>query len=104
CPRVADHLSFHSFPTRRSSVLYFFGDIDITQQILDDDFVRRFLPFEAGDPFDFDKLLDFQYALTDSDYFATVNVEPLRAQAEDRSEEHTSELQSRENLVCRLLL
>ncbi len=63
---------------------YFFGDIDITQQILDDDFVRRFLPFEAGDPFDFDKLLDFQYALTDSDYFATVNVEPLRAQAEDQ--------------------
>src|SRR5690606_41311058 len=26
------------------------------------------------------------------------------APAEDRSEEHTSELQSRENLVCRLLL
>src|SRR5690606_41950893 len=29
--------------------------------------------------------------------------EPPRARA-DRSEEHTSELQSRENLVCRLLL
>src|SRR5690606_41558874 len=27
-----------------------------------------------------------------------------RRYAEDRSEEHTSELQSRENLVCRLLL
>src|SRR5690606_42038641 len=27
-----------------------------------------------------------------------------RGGAEDRSEEHTSELQSRENLVCRLLL
>src|SRR5690606_40942767 len=27
-----------------------------------------------------------------------------RALADDRSEEHTSELQSRENLVCRLLL
>src|SRR5215475_15437186 len=27
-----------------------------------------------------------------------------RGDAEDRSEEHTSELQSRENLVCRLLL
>src|SRR5690606_41259213 len=27
-----------------------------------------------------------------------------KAQAEARSEEHTSELQSRENLVCRLLL
>src|SRR5690606_41233308 len=30
--------------------------------------------------------------------------EPAREQLEDRSEEHTSELQSRENLVCRLLL
>src|SRR5436309_7236028 len=28
----------------------------------------------------------------------------LKAQLADRSEEHTSELQSRENLVCRLLL
>src|SRR5690606_41574579 len=28
----------------------------------------------------------------------------LRAQCDHRSEEHTSELQSRENLVCRLLL
>src|SRR5690606_40760781 len=29
---------------------------------------------------------------------------PRRGRREDRSEEHTSELQSRENLVCRLLL
>src|SRR5690606_41954707 len=28
----------------------------------------------------------------------------LRVERDDRSEEHTSELQSRENLVCRLLL
>src|SRR5690606_40528785 len=30
--------------------------------------------------------------------------EELRAELDGRSEEHTSELQSRENLVCRLLL
>src|SRR5690606_41996816 len=30
--------------------------------------------------------------------------EPLFKMIEERSEEHTSELQSRENLVCRLLL
>src|SRR5690606_40683439 len=48
-------------------------------------------------------------ALTDvgGDLHATVagayHVEVFRAHAE-RSEEHTSELQSRENLVCRLLL
>src|SRR5436309_5714011 len=31
-------------------------------------------------------------------------VRPRRDAGQDRSEEHTSELQSRENLVCRLLL
>src|SRR5690606_41799840 len=31
-------------------------------------------------------------------------IRQIRVQAELRSEEHTSELQSRENLVCRLLL
>src|SRR5436309_9722492 len=31
-------------------------------------------------------------------------VQSMRAHLETRSEEHTSELQSRENLVCRLLL
>src|SRR5436309_4795748 len=33
-----------------------------------------------------------------------VDVEPRVGLIQDRSEEHTSELQSRENLVCRLLL
>src|SRR5690606_40929248 len=32
------------------------------------------------------------------------NLRDVRMAAEPRSEEHTSELQSRENLVCRLLL
>src|SRR5690606_41788819 len=31
-------------------------------------------------------------------------LDPLRLHPQPRSEEHTSELQSRENLVCRLLL
>src|SRR5690606_40545397 len=34
----------------------------------------------------------------------TFNVTMVTGAATDRSEEHTSELQSRENLVCRLLL
>src|SRR2546427_7703233 len=33
-----------------------------------------------------------------------LSIEDLEAQADDRSEEHTSELQSQSNLVCRLLL
>src|SRR5690606_42052439 len=35
---------------------------------------------------------------------ATAGRRPARALVRPRSEEHTSELQSRENLVCRLLL
>src|SRR5690606_40392890 len=35
---------------------------------------------------------------------AVTDAERRHTEVEDRSEEHTSELQSRENLVCRLLL
>src|SRR5436309_6134590 len=38
------------------------------------------------------------------DYVAAAKAVDAMAAAELRSEEHTSELQSRENLVCRLLL
>lgn len=61
---------------------YYFGEIDIQQDILNDEFVRRFIKFEVGEPLDYDKLLDLQYALTDSEYFATVNINTLRGQAE----------------------
>src|SRR5690606_41095009 len=37
-------------------------------------------------------------------YLNSFNEERFEDQSEVRSEEHTSELQSRENLVCRLLL
>src|SRR5690606_39809014 len=45
----------------------------------------------------------YRHAFGDlEDVAPTVGARLIRA--EDRSEEHTSELQSRENLVCRLLL
>src|SRR5690606_41746154 len=40
----------------------------------------------------------------DIDAYATAGRQRITCQAKLRSEEHTSELQSRENLVCRLLL
>src|SRR5690606_41064970 len=40
----------------------------------------------------------------DGEVFALGDVMELHLKFKDRSEEHTSELQSRENLVCRLLL
>src|SRR5947209_14709391 len=68
------HLDLHSFPTRRSS--------DLSQ--------RDLLASTPSHP-------------SATDRFSVCLLEILRVLA-DRSEEHTSELQSRQYLVCRLLL
>lgn len=60
---------------------FYFGDITIHQEILDDDFVRRYLDFETGDPLNYEKLIGLQFALTDSEYYSTVQVEAQREQA-----------------------
>ena len=48
---------------------YFFGDIEIEQDILDPSFVGRYVTIEPGEPFDSDRLIDLQLALGDSGYF-----------------------------------
>src|SRR5690606_19735713 len=53
------------------------------------------------------KLLDHRFTgqrILFSLYCRSVSVDDVDVQTVNRSEEHTSELQSRENLVCRLLL
>src|SRR5690606_41591991 len=78
-----DHPAVHSFPTRRSSDLS--GEAFLAAQPLED-CSCIILDVRMGDlsgPEVFDRLL---------------------AQEVRRSEEHTSELQSRENLVCGRLL
>src|SRR5207302_9912560 len=83
CPR--DHPALHSFPTRRSSDL---ADIGLT-----------FLRAQVDAGVDAVQLFySWAGALSLREYREFVL--PHSA----RSEEHTSELQSRENLVCRLLL
>src|SRR5690606_41815870 len=77
-----DHRDLHSFPTRRSSDLHV--EAPDEQRQPDE---RQHDPAEAYP--------DVRHRLPDDD--------PLKYH-DDRSEEHTSELQSRENLVCRLLL
>src|SRR5436309_12429536 len=76
------HQALHSFPTRRSSDLR----IDVDTEV--ETFVVRDLP-------------------ESSFHVLRQIVEQNAANFDDlsqRSEEHTSELQSRENIVCRLLL
>src|SRR5690606_40748852 len=77
-----DHLYLHSFPTRRSS------DLNLAPADLPKESGRFDLPIALGilaatGQIPANKLDQYEWA---------------------RSEEHTSELQSRENLVCRLLL
>src|SRR5205809_6097871 len=83
--RHGDHRDLHSFPTRRSS--------DLSR------LVNRKLP-----------MTDLLTPLADTmerNGFAFVRAPEMRLLLEEaafRSEEHTSELQSRPHLVCRLLL
>src|SRR5690606_41582696 len=94
---AGDHRDLHSFPTRRSSDLAVF--VFIVSAIMHtvaphhrNDFSR--LPDE-------DRVLE---SLRHADLRPGDYVVPFASSPKERSEEHTSELQSRENLVCRLLL
>src|SRR5690606_41680637 len=86
CPffvsRSADHRDLHSFPTRRSSDLAFGAPGYIVEGA-----VIEKVSSSSGNG----DIYRLYYSGSAND-------------ACSRSEEHTSELQSRENLVCRLLL
>jgi translocation and assembly module TamA len=63
---------------------YFFGPIRVEQEGLDPELVARYVKIDQGQPFDPQKLLATQFALTDLDYFQTVTIEPLRKEEQDR--------------------
>src|SRR5687768_17870874 len=88
-PWYGDHRHLHSFPTRRSS--------DLTSDVTVD---LSALAAEAEQPND---------VLADREYGPLGKLDALELAGYGyrwirRSEEHTSELQSRLHLVCRLLL
>jgi translocation and assembly module TamA len=62
---------------------YFFGDVEIEQDVLDPAFVRRFNDIERGEPFDTERLIDLQLGLSGSDYFSTVDVRVHRERTAD---------------------
>jgi translocation and assembly module TamA len=53
-----------------------FGEIAIRQQVIDADLLQRYITFERGEPYSFDKLIELQRALNNSDYFQVVEVSP----------------------------
>src|SRR5438034_8031282 len=79
----ADHPALHSFPTRRSS--------DLTAEDTQDPLLHEFTSLRAA--------LRMEH-VTDGPELLQ-NMQQIQNQ---RSEEHTSELQSHSDLVCRLLL
>src|SRR5690606_40072293 len=89
----------YSFPTRRSSDLGAAGQHHVVAVLVQLDDLRLDLAADVG------------LQIADATHLdQRSREEPTQADVEDqaalddRSEEHTSELQSRENLVCRLLL
>ncbi len=62
---------------------YTFGEITFDDTALSEEFLRRYLQFESGDPYQGDEVLELQYALDDSGYFRSVDVVPQRGRARD---------------------
>jgi len=55
---------------------YSFGEVSLEQDVLDDDFLQRYITFHKGDPFNLDNLVDLKQALNNSNYFQYVEVSP----------------------------
>jgi translocation and assembly module TamA len=62
---------------------YAIGRIELEQDFLDPDFVRRYLPFRVGDPYSSTALTLGYQTLADSGYFEDVEVRALREQLEN---------------------
>jgi translocation and assembly module TamA len=54
---------------------YLFGDIQIAQDVITDEAMRRLLRMQPGDPYTLDTLLRTQYTLDDTQYFSVVDIE-----------------------------
>jgi len=54
---------------------YLFGDIEIAQDAISDEAMRRLLRMHPGDPYTLDTLLRTQYTLDDTQYFSVVDIE-----------------------------
>src|SRR5690606_41696069 len=97
--RCARHVDLHSFPTRRSSDLTGMNEEIRIQRLL---IMIEAAGSEAG--LSIDQLVE----VVPGNKKVVQRCQPTEEfdvlNNDTRSEEHTSELQSRENLVCRLLL
>jgi translocation and assembly module TamA len=64
---------------------YSFGAVEVDQDILDEGLLQRIVTIREGEPYDANRLLQTQYRLTDSLYFASVIVETGTPDADSRT-------------------
>jgi translocation and assembly module TamA len=64
---------------------YRFGDIDLEQEVLRDEFVQAFIDLDSGDAYDNRKLTAVYAALNDSGYFENIDVRPLAPDHESQT-------------------
>lgn len=55
---------------------YRFGRVQIDQDFLEPELLQRYVNFEAGQPYLFSELISLRQALSDSEYFQSIEVEP----------------------------
>lgn len=84
-------ISLHMDSGQRSR----FGAVTLEQDILNEDFVARLIPFERGDPYTSRQVIRLQRNLRDSGYFQAVRVRPLLDEAADGEIPILAELEPR---------
>ena len=57
---------------------YYFGPVHMHQDVMDHDFINRYVKFKQGEPYSPGKLLQLQRELSDSGYYRSVEVSPDR--------------------------
>jgi translocation and assembly module TamA len=75
------HITLHFNSGQR----YRFGATALHQDVLDDNFLRRYIPYAEGDPYNIEQLLDLQRGLMGSDYFSVVELQPQQPISGDGS-------------------
>ncbi|MGM0676633.1 MAG: autotransporter assembly complex protein TamA [Pseudomonadota bacterium] len=74
---------------------YRFGPVTLNQDILHDELGQKFVPFEQGQAFESQRLIQLQQALIDSGYFANVRVDTQPEEAQDLEVPITATLDAR---------
>ncbi len=60
---------------------FYFGAVRFEQSVLRSKLIKRFVPFQSGDPFDSSQIIRLQLDLEDTEYFSDVDVQAQREQA-----------------------